>query len=524
VADLLVPATERESLKPIWNHLLKNQTPNQHECHWQAKNGELFLIAWSNSVIHHSDGSLRSIIATGMDITAQRRTENMLQHIAGHDLLTGLPNRALFQIRLSEHLSMATRSGGEVALLFLDLDRFKQVNDTMGHNAGDELLKEAARRILSCVRPYDLVARLGGDEFTIIFPQLPHVNYVEFIARRILEELAKPFLLEAGLAHISGSMGITLFPHDATDMESLLKQADTAMYCAKNAGRNTFSFFTEEMQFKAMERLKREEALRAALNNQAFILHYQPKLDLRSQKMVGMEALVRWQQSKDEGGALVPPALFIPLAEESGLIVPLGHWVLQTACRQNRAWQDEGLPPMRVAVNLSASQFHRPTELIESVAQALRESQLDPAFLELEITESMMMEDESKAIETMKQLQQMGVTLSVDDFGTGYSSLGSLKKFPIHALKIDRSFIRDLADATSDENAIVQAILSLAKKLNLRVVAEGVETREQWTFLQQEGCDEIQGYCFSRPLGVEPFAEFVRQHNDTSSVADGGAF
>ncbi|MBF0402149.1 MAG: EAL domain-containing protein [Magnetococcales bacterium] len=514
VIQLLVPPSEREALKPVWEQLLQTRTPNQHENHWQAKNGELFLIAWSNNVIHHSDGSLRSVISTGIDITAQRRTEQMLQHIAGHDVLTGLPNRALFQVRLSEHLSMAARSDGKVALIFLDLDRFKQVNDSMGHKAGDELLKEATQRILSCVRPYDLVARLGGDEFTLILPQLAHISYVEFIARRILEALAKPFLLESGETHISGSIGITIYPQDATDMESLLKQADTAMYYAKTAGRNTFSFFTAEMQSMAMQRLRMEEGLRAALEKQAFVLHYQPKLDLVTQRINGMEALLRWHRSDAEGTTLVPPNIFIPLAEETGLIVPLGVWVLHAACRQNRAWQDQGLPPMRVAVNLSASQFHRPEALIESVTEALQESRLDPAWLELEITESMVMADEAKAIQTMKTLQEMGIAISVDDFGTGHSSLGSLKKFPIHTLKIDRTFIRDLADESSDESAIVQAILSLAKKLRLSVVAEGVETREQWEFLRREGCDEIQGYCFSRPLAAQAFAEFVQQHNN----------
>ncbi|MBF0161942.1 MAG: EAL domain-containing protein [Magnetococcales bacterium] len=516
VVELLVPPTEREAMQPLWQQLLHEQTPNlpaiPYEGHWQAKNGELFLISWSYNVIHHKDGTLRSIIATGVDITAQRRTEKMLQHVAGHDVLTGLPNRALFQVRLSEHLSMAKRSRGEVVLLFLDLDRFKQVNDTLGHKAGDELLREATRRILSCVRPYDLVARLGGDEFTIILPQLTHLYYVEFIARRILEELAKPFQLEAGEANVSGSIGITLFPRDATEMETLLKHADTAMYSAKSAGRNAFCFFTAEMQLAAMARMQMEEGLRAALNNQEFELHYQPKLELASQKILGMEALLRWRKPDGAGGETwVSPGDFIPLAEESGLIVPLGNWVLHTACRQNKQWQEEGLPPMRVAVNLSASQFRRPDALIEAVTLALQESQLDPDHLELEITESMVMSDEAQAIQTMKLFQEMRIKISVDDFGTGYSSLGSLKKFPIHALKIDRAFIHDLTPTPSDATAIVQAILSLAKQLHLRVVAEGVENHAQQAFLLEHACDEMQGFFFSRPLTAKDFARFVRE-------------
>ncbi|MEO5349535.1 MAG: EAL domain-containing protein [Magnetococcus sp. YQC-3] len=514
IVDLLVPPEERDSLQPVWQQLLDEQTPSHHENHWLSKNGERFLIAWSNSIIRHSDGSLRSIIATGMDITRQRQTEKMLQHVAGHDALTGLPNRALFQVRLSEHLSMAGRSGGEVVLMFLDLDRFKLINDTMGHKAGDELLQEATRRILSCVRQYDLVARLGGDEFTIILPQVTQLHYVEFIARRILEELAQPFHLAAGEANISCSIGITLFPQDAEDMDSLLKQADTAMYCAKNAGRNAFCFFTEEMQQEAMHRLQREEALRAALHNREFILHYQPKLDLLSRQVLGVEALLRWQKPD---GAMEPllPGEFLPLAEETGLIRPLGAWVLQTACRQNKAWQVEGLPPLRMAVNLSASQFRHPETLLEAVKLALEESQLEPECLELEITESMVLEDTARAIQTMQQFQSMGIKISVDDFGTGYSSLGSLKKFPIHALKIDQTFIQGLGDPHSDEAAIVQAILSLAKRLRLRVVAEGVENQEQWNLLQEWGCDEIQGFCFSHPLPAEGLTAFLRGHANT---------
>ena len=461
---------------------------------------------------HEEEAFLTTISYTLANLIEQRRNEETLNHIAGHDALTGLPNRALFQVRLNEYISMAARSNSEVVLMFLDLDRFKYVNDTMGHKAGDELLREATRRILSCVRQYDLVARLGGDEFTIILPQLTQEHYVEFIARRILEELAKPFHLGAGLANISGSIGITLYPRDAQDMESLLKHADTAMYCAKDAGRNAFCFFTEEMQSAAVDRMRMEEELRTALQNQEFVLHYQPKLDLASNQIISMEALVRWQKPSDGKIELVAPNVFIPLAEETGLILLLGAWVLQTACQQNKAWQEQGLPLMHVAVNLSAVQFNNPDALIETVTRVLEETQLDPEFLELEITESMVMENTAKAIQTMKILREMGIKMSVDDFGTGYSSLGALKKFPIHTLKIDRSFILDLTNMPSDEAAIVQAILSMAKQLNLRVVAEGVETQEQLTFLRDRGCDEIQGYYFSRPLQADAFSEFLKRH------------
>lgn len=455
---------------------------------------------------------LTTIADTLANLIEQRRSEEKLKHIAGHDFMTGLPNRALFQVRMNESISEAVRSGGEVVLMLIDLDRFKQVNDTMGHKEGDTLLKKVTQRILACLRQYDFVARLGGDEFIIILPQLTHVYYVEFIARRILEELAKPFYLGAGEASISGSIGIATFPRDARDMESLLKNADAAMYCAKNAGRNAFCFFTEEMQSAAMGRLQMEGELRVALQNQEFVLHYQPKLDLASNKIIGMEALVRWQKPDGESFKLVPPDIFIPLAEEIGLIVPLGAWVLQTACRQNKAWQEQGLPPMRVAVNLSAIQFKNSDALVEVVRGILQETLLDPEFLELEITESMVMEDAGKAIQTMKIFKAMRIKLSIDDFGTGYSSLGALRKFPVHALKIDKSFVRDLADENSDEAAIVQAIIAMSKRLHLRVVAEGVETKEQLAFLRNQLCDEIQGYYFSRPLPADAFAEFLQRH------------
>ncbi|MEO5364658.1 MAG: EAL domain-containing protein [Magnetococcus sp. DMHC-8] len=500
------------SLQPIWQQLVHEQIPNQHENHWQAKNGEQFLIAWSNNVIRHSDGSLRSIIATGMDVTEQRRNEQRLQHVAGHDALTGLPNRALFQVRLGEHLSLASRTGDEVVLLFLDLDRFKQVNDTMGHQAGDELLREATRRILSCVRQYDLVARLGGDEFTIILPQLSHLHTVELIARRILEELARPFSLEQGVAHISGSIGITLFPRDGREMETLLKQADAAMYCAKSAGRNTFRFFTEEMQVAAMHHLHQEEALRAALHNQEFVLHYQPRLDLASRQIIGVEALLRWQRADGALLELVPPNAFLDLAEETGLIVPLGAWVLQTACRQAKSWQDQGLPPLQMAVNLAPDQFRQPDTLIEMVTQVLQETRLDPACLELEITEKMIMADEAGAVQTMNRLRSLHVKWSIDNFGTGHSSLGSLTSLPVQAVKIDERFIQGVTVPGSEAAVTVRAMLALANRLQLRVVAEGVETAAQWQFLQEQGCDALQGFCCSHPLPADRFAEWVQQH------------
>lgn len=458
------------------------------------------------------DAFLATISYTLANLIEQRKNEEKLQHVVGHDLLTGLPNRALFQVRLHEHLAMATRSTNEVVLMLLNLDRFKQVNDSMGHQAGDELLREASRRILVCLRQYDFIARLGGDEFAIILPKMTNVHYVEFVARRILEELAIPFHLQSGEASISGSLGITLFPNDGSDVESLLKNADAAMDYAKNIGRNSFCFFKEEMQSAAMDRLRLEAALRTALQNKEFVLYYQPKLDLASNQICSMEALVRWQKPSDEGIQLVPPSVFIPLAEETGLIVPLGEWILRSACRQNKEWLDANPDGVRVAVNVSACQFHRGRELIDTIASALSDTGLPPEWLEVEITESMVMDNVEQAVMTMKALKNMGVRISLDDFGTGYSSLGVLKRFPLHSLKIDQSFVSDLT-SDPDDAVIVSAIISMAHKLNLSVVAEGVETEKQLHFLKENGCDTIQGYFFSRPLPANALAEFVRQHN-----------
>ena len=450
---------------------------------------------------------LDSLAQTVVGLIERRNIEGQLKVQAEFDKLTGLPNRALFQIRLSQHIGMASRSGQEVVVMFLDLDRFKQVNDTLGHEAGDKLLHAASERILACVRQYDTVSRMGGDEFTIIMPQLTHVCYVEFVARRILEELNKPFELPQGVASISCSIGIAIYPHDGEELADLLKNADTAMYHAKESGRKTFSFFTSQMQDKAVKRLAMEKELRAALEQNNFELHYQPKQNLHTGQISSMEALLRWNKP---GVGVIPPNEFISLAEEVGLIVPLGGWVLRNACQQNKIWQDQGYAPMRVAVNLSPRQFNQPADLISTILSALQESGLKSEYLELEITESMVMDNVEEAIQTMAELQAMNIQISVDDFGTGHSSLGSLKKFPITALKIDRSFVQDLTPG-SDDAAIVLSILSMAKQLNLKTVAEGVETSEQMAFLQHHGCDAVQGYYLSKPLPVEDFTTFLDQ-------------
>ncbi|MEO5354369.1 MAG: EAL domain-containing protein [Magnetococcus sp. XQGC-1] len=437
----------------------------------------------------------------------RRRLEKQLDQQAKFDPLTGLPNRSLFHDRLDQALAMAVRNHGDVVLIYIDLDRFKPVNDTMGHEAGDLLLREASQRITECLRMSDTVARLGGDEFAIILHQLTSPFYVELVARKILEQLTRPFLLLGEEVVVSGSMGIAFYPHDADDAETLLKNADNAMYQAKKEGRSTFRFFTQEMQDQALQRMQMEKELRHALEQEEFILYYQPKVDCRSGQLIGMEALVRWEKP---GCGLVPPTTFIPLAEETGLIVPLGVWILKKACQQNKAWADTQPRPLRVAVNLSARQFQQGEALVDSIASILAETGLPPALLELEITESMVMENVEQAVQTMQALRGMGVHLSLDDFGTGYSSLGVLKRFPLHALKIDRSFVMDLPEDAEDV-AIVSAIISMAHNMQLAVVAEGVETAAQLAFLMTNRCDEIQGYYYSRPLPASAFLQLLHE-------------
>ncbi len=432
-------------------------------------------------------------------LAEKERLEKKLKQQAEFDLLTQLPNRVLFQDRLQQAILMCERSEVPGALMFIDLDRFKFVNDTMGHEAGDQLLIQAANRIGACIRKSDTVARFGGDEFTVILQNVYHESLAELVARKILNELANPFDLLGKAVHISGSVGISIFPNDSIDTEELLKNADTAMYQAKNSGRNAFRFFVQDMNIYANERMTLEEQLRASFDNDSFILHYQPKVDLFSGKILGIEALVRWEKP---GVGLVFPDEFIPLVEEIGLIDKLGQWVLETACRQNRKWNVNGFPNLRVSVNISAKQFNGRNSLIKIVKKILDATGLVPENLELEITESTVMENVDIGLETLEELKAMGVNIAVDDFGTGYSSLSTLKQFPIQTLKIDKTFVRDMTH-DSDDSAIVSAIISMANKLSMSVIAEGVETLEQLEVLKKDGCDEIQGYYFSSPLPLE---------------------
>jgi len=439
------------------------------------------------------------------EISERKRAEERLNYMAHYDQLTGLPNRILFNDLLKQAMIEAAAHERLVALMFLDLDRFKTINDTLGHETGDALLKAVAERLRDCLRRGDTVARLSGDEFALVFADMAHIDDASRLAQKILDRFTTPFRIGERDLFITSSIGITLYPFDQDDANTLLKNADAAMYRAKEQGRNNYQFYTSEMNVRALERLSFETNLRQALERDEFILHYQPKVDLVTGNVIGMEALLRWQNPEL---GLVSPAEFIPLAEETGLIVAIGEWVIRTACKQNKAWQAAGLPFLRISVNLSARQF-KEKNIVERVAQALKETGLEARYLELELTESLLQTPET-TITPLKELHALGIHLSIDDFGTGYSSLSYLKRFPIDTLKIDRSFVRDIT-TDADDAAIANAIITMAHSLGMYVVAEGVETGEQLAFLCQRKCDSMQGYYFSKPLPADAFVSLIKE-------------
>jgi diguanylate cyclase (GGDEF)-like protein len=432
--------------------------------------------------------------------------EDKLNYLAYHDALTGLPGRTLFQDRLTQAITNAHRHEDTLGVLFIDLDHFKNINDSLGHHAGDILLKQVAALFTSCMREDDTVARLGGDEFVVILPNMASEDEAWLVSQKILKLMTKPFTIESHELFITCSIGIALYPKDGKDARTLLQSADGALYLAKNKGRNNAQFCTAEMNAKALERLTLENDLRQALNRREFLLHYQPRVDMISGEITGMEALVRWQHPVQ---GLLYPTQFIPIAEESGLIVPLGEWVLRTACEQNKAWQRAGLKPVSIAVNLSARQFKQ-QDLVELISRVLEETELSPSYLELELTESMVMQHVEAAISTLNQFKEIGVKISIDDFGIGYSSLNYLKHFPIGFLKIDQSFVRDIT-TNRDDAAIAKIIISMAHDLGLKVIAEGVETKEQKSFLHLHSCDEIQGFFYSKPIPAEEFETLLKE-------------
>ncbi len=472
------------------------------EAEWRGSTPRTRDIWMHRQVVAVEDG----VVAIVRDITERKRAEERIYHMAHHDDLTGLPNRSLIRDRLDHAILHAKRTGRCVAVAFIDLDGFKLVNDGLGHNAGDELLKIVGARMQGCLRIDDTLGRFGGDEFVIILDDLAdEALALTPVLEKIRQAVTEPALLEGQEVQVSCSMGVVMYPRDGADPNTLMMNADAAMYRAKEMGNNNFQFYTREMNASVEEKLVLLEGLRNALDEQQFSLLYQPKVDLRSGRIFGVEALIRWHRPEH---GVVSPLRFIGLAEESGLIVAIGDWVLRAACRQNMAWRAAGLAPISMSVNVSPRQFED-KRLVERVAGALADSALDAGSLELEVTESLIMRDLAQSVGKMRELKAMGISLSIDDFGTGYSSLSALKSFPISTLKIDKSFISELAD-NPDDQAIAMAVISLGHKLNLRVIAEGVETEQQYRFLRDNDCDEMQGYLFSRPLPPDEVAAMLR--------------
>lgn len=442
------------------------------------------------------------------DVTERYEAEAMIRQMALHDSLTGLANRNLLQQRLDEALKMAQRLRKKIAVMFLDLDLFKPVNDIYGHAAGDKLLRVVAERLTECAREVDTVARLGGDEFAIIFTNLGDEFDITDIAQRILDSIQEPITIDSNVLQVGTSIGISFFPHDSTDPDELIRMADVALYQAKDHGRRIYRLYDPEMDAAAKEEKNIELDLIRALKNNEFILHYQPQLDAIDYSLAGAEALIRWQHPEK---GMIPPFNFITIAESSNIIIELGQWILDTACKQAKIWEDAGLPPFRVCINISARQFQS-KDFIQSVEKSIELTGVNPEWLELEITEGMVLESSEAVIHKLEKLSELGITLAIDDFGTGYSSLAYLKRFPVHQLKIDQSFIRDIAE-DHDDAAITDAVIRLGHSLGLKVVAEGVETEEHVHILRQKGCDVLQGYFFSKPVPVDEFEAWMKKNN-----------
>ncbi len=482
--------------------------------HWQGeiidrrKNGESYPEWLSISVLKDARGTITHYISVFADISERKAVERRITHMAQHDFLTGLPNRMLLLDRMTQAISHARRDGRKVAVMFLDLDKFKYINDMLGHVLGDKLLQEAAGRISRISRSGDTLCRLGGDEFVLMLTDLEKADDASSVAVKLLESIAGPCLIDGHEIEITTSIGIALFPDDGQDGNELLRHAGAALYHAKQNGRNNYHFFTSEMNRRALKRMAIEKKLRHALERGEFTLHFQPQVDLRTMRPIGAEALLRWMDP--ESGEPIPPANFIPIAEENGMIVPIGEWVLRETCRQISEWRKSGLPEIPVSVNLSAVQF-RQKDLGQSLRAILSQYRIPPSSLELEITETAVMQDADAAITLLKEVKEMGIRLAMDDFGTGYSSLSYLKLLPIDKLKIDQTFVRDIAH-DPDDAAIVSTIISMARNLKLKVVAEGVETDKQLAFLNQHGCDQGQGYYFSRPMTHDAFFTYFERY------------
>jgi diguanylate cyclase (GGDEF)-like protein/PAS domain S-box-containing protein len=512
----IVDATTREATpNPLMLAIRDNMNvalaPN---CVLIRRDGKETAIEDTTAPIHDRRGEVTGAVMVFHNVSVARAMTLKMSYLAQHDSLTDLPNRILLNDRLSEAIALSRRYRRQLAVLFLDLDRFKHINDSLGHIVGDGLLQSVGRRLFTCVRSSDTVSRFGGDEFVVLLWEVKHAQDAAITADKILQALREPHQIMQHELNITGSIGIVTYPDDGTDAETLLKKADVAMYHAKDTGRDSYQFFKSEMNVRAMERQSLEDSLRYAIERCEMSLNYQPKMDLATGTIIGVEALVRWRHPQR---GLVPPGQFIAIAEDCGLIVPIGRWVLREACRQARAWQLAGLPPMCMAVNISAVELRAPG-FVAGVRTILRETDLEPRYLELELTETVLMEDSRSVADVLKELKNVGVLLALDDFGTGYSSLSHLKRFPIDALKIDQSFVRDLT-TDEDDAGIVTAVIGMGKSLHMRVVAEGVETREQLSMLQEYGCPQGQGYYFGRPVPAVDFGHLLKHGERPAAFA-----
>jgi diguanylate cyclase (GGDEF)-like protein/PAS domain S-box-containing protein len=512
----LVRSMHDASRQELHRRLQSDGSVTGLECQAQKQNGEVIWVSMTGQVKRDAHGRVTHYEGTVEDVTERRRIQAHIEHQANFDPLTGLATRALLGERLRQAIKQAADTGGRVTVALVDLDQFKFINDSFGHQHGDALLKTIGERLKGCVRESDTVARQGGDEFALVLRHYADDGEITAIMQRVQAAVAAPWSTGRRELQVTCSIGIAVFPQDGRSADVLLRNADSAMYKAKDNGRNNCQFFTAELNRVIFERLSVERRLRSALARKQFVLHYQPRINVRTGRIVAVEALLRWRAPQ---GGLYPPARFISVAEHTGLIVPIGKWVLRTACDQARSWQIQGLRSILVSVNVSPRQF-REGDMLQTVAEALEQSGLQARYLQLELTESMMMGDAEKYVVMLRDLKQLGVQLAVDDFGTGYSSLSYLKRFPIDHLKIDRSFVKDIA-SDPDDGAIVQTIIALGHKLGMRVVAEGVETEEQREYLQRNRCDEMQGYYFAKPLPASEFAAMLT--DSTTDLAIGRA-
>ena len=499
-------STREPCLNPLKTALEQNKTVGlTRQCILIRRDGDEFAIEDSAAPIHDQHGVTTGAVIVFHDVSVARAIEAEMSHLAQHDTLTKLPNRTLLQDRLSQAITAAGRNGSRMAILFLDLDGFKHINDSLGHAIGDKLLQSVAKRLLASVRTSDTVSRIGGDEFVILLSEVTHAGDAGVKAGKVLAALKAPLEIDQHNLRVTASIGVTTYPEDGQETAMLIKNADLAMYQAKENGRNNYQFFEKDMNVRALERQSVEENLCFALDRDELVMHYQPKINLKTGEITGVEALIRWQHPER---GLIGPLQFISVAEDCGLMLPIGNWVLRESCRQAKEWQDAGLRPIEMAVNVSSVEF-RNEDFLEGVRAILEETGLSPHYLGLELTESVLMQHAKFTVPVLKKLKAMGVRLAIDDFGTGYSSLSYLRQFPIDTLKVDQSFVHGI-NADTDDATIINAVINMGSNLKHRVIAEGVETVEQVAFLQAHGCDEGQGYYFSRPVPAPQFAKLLK--------------